>query len=176
MANSRRGFRPRSPRRLTGWEGGPQNSGTNITTNTAQVGTVGAQVISDGLTLIRTRGFFAVYAVAVSAISSGWLGAVAIGITSLEAFNAGIASLRSPLTDADSDSWLWHQFFDVRAITATISDGANGDALVFKTDVDSKAMRKLTEDDVIYVIIDQVEEGVSTLRWQFDSRILVKLP
>ncbi len=140
------------------------------------MGDVSAIINVDGLTLIRTRGLVSLYLETVSAINSGMSGAIGMAVVTTAAVAAGVASVPSPITEDSWDGWFWHQFFDVRAITATIADGANAGSVFARFVVDSKAMRKVAEDEsLIYVIEVGAESGAATLRWFADSRLLVKL-
>ena len=54
----------------------------------------------------------------------GYDGAVGLCIVSENAFNAGIASIPTPITDIQWDGWLWYQSFSLRTPTAgTVSLG-----------------------------------------------------
>ena len=176
MARTRSGFQPRSPRRNRGWEDGPANVSTNISGSGSVLASVGAQILGDGNTLARVRGLCTFRLHTAAAAEQGFGGAFGIGIANVQAFGAGMASLISPLTGADWDGWLYHRFIDVRSVTGTISDGVNAGSVLNQFEVDSKAMRKLKEDDVIYAAVGVVEEGVAVMRWEFDSRILLLLP
>ncbi|OJJ27663.1 hypothetical protein, partial [Campylobacter concisus] len=73
------------------------------------------------------------------------------------------------------DGWLWHTFAPLLALTNAI-DQAEG-TVAARFDVDSRAMRKLTVDMVVFAAIE-VENlsGVTDVRALFDSRMLLKLP
>ena len=64
-------------------------------------------------------------------------------------------------------------------ISDTVSsadDIANAVAATFRMEIDTKAMRKLHEEDSLYAAFEVTEVGVSTMTVQMDSRLLVKLP
>ena len=166
-------------RRRKGWEEGPGQTATQtaITTNTPLLLASGAQVLEDGLTVLRIRGQLDVWLSAASAAINGFGGAFGIGITNLNAFGTGgVASVMTPDADKDWDGWLFWHVIDCRIITATFSDNPNTPRLQQRIMVDSKAMRKLKEDDVIYAAIDVTETGTAILESKFDSRLLVALP
>ena len=80
------------------------------------------------------------------------------------------------LTDLDDDIWMWHHFFTVKAINVTGGDlGSNAVSLAQRFEIDSKAMRKITEDQFLFGSIEAVETGGATLRLNADSRVLLKL-
>ena len=164
-------------RRRTGWEEGTGGSiPTNVSSSSS--GFLGAAVTAllDGLTLVRTRGFVRATLTAVAGANDGFQGAVGIGITTAQAVAAGIASCPIPVSDADWDGWLWHQFFSVGSSTATIADGVNSVGVNFQTEIDSKAMRKLSEDMALYAAFQMTENGTSVMDIWHESRMLFKLP
>ena len=175
---SRRSRRPVTRRRLKSWEVGPGRSitQTQITGSTALLATSGSALLQDGLTLLRLRGELTLQIATVSAIGSGYSGAVGIGIVTLDAFTAGVASVPQPVADEEWDGWIWWHPFSVKSITATIGDGVNAAAVQQRIPMDTKAMRKLRENDVIFFMIETTEVGVALLDWHVDSRILLALP
>ena len=182
MAQSRRssrGFPGRSARRRVGWDIGPGDTGIASigATGRAILGS-GAQVLEDGLTVVRIRGDVLMYLSAFTAQNDGFDGALGIGITDVTAFGIGITAVQTPLVDETWDGWLWHQYFSIRGNMATPSlnldrqaFGCGARAFV----VDTKAMRKLTEDSVIYACVDVVMDATATMKVTFNSRALYKL-
>ncbi len=174
---SRRGFhqgRTRS-RRATTWALGPQARDGTIAATGQAAWSAGVVTVLGEVTLIRTRGHFRAQLNSGDAAGSGFLGAVGIGMTTQVAFTAGGTSLPGPLDQEGWDGWLWHQYFDIRMITATIADGVNAGAVFVNIPVDSKAMRKLDEDMVFFGMIDVVESGTAVMEFQADSRMLFKV-
>jgi len=135
-------------RRRPSWSQGPSGTGSQTASGQLLFAT-GAQTGQDELTVIRTRGIFVVQVTAVAAIIDGYTGAAGICVVTENAFNAGIASIPTPVVDVAWDGWLWHQFFSIKAITATIGDGVNATALHQSFVIDSKAMRKTNITDVV---------------------------
>ena len=172
---SRRSFPVRSQRRLVSWEDGPSNTGTNLTSSVAALGSTAQELTAERVTLIRLRGSLSLYLPITSAALSGFRGAVGVAIASAEAIAAGVTAVPTPFLDADLNLWWWHSFFDIRSITATIADGANAAAVVVRIPVDTKAMRKISQTETVFVAIEVIEEGTASLRWGFESRQLVKL-
>ena len=88
-------------------------------------------------------------------------------VVSVDAFAAGAASIPGPITDAESDLWLVHQYM--------VSDFIFGSAVGFDSmggrsyEIDSKAMRKQTEDEVLVLMF----ENGSALGAQFSAGIRV---
>ena len=170
MARQRGRFPARS-HRLTDWSFGPDNQpATTLSATGSALGANGALVAIGRATLVRFRGFLSLIQSAGTALD-GFTGAVGIGVTTSEAFAVGTSAVRLPETDADWDGWLWHTFFDTRVPGAT----AGGEGFVVRMQMDSKAMRKLTQDDVVFGAIEVGEVGTGVLSWQFNSRMLLKL-
>ena len=164
-----RGGRGRS-RRLTEWGVGP--GGTSVTTLTAS----GSSILGSGLitteaaTIIRIRGFFSGTLQTAGAIGEGFFGAVGIAKVQTQAFQAGIASLPTPISEADSDAWMWHSFFDIRSGVIGASDGSG----VVRMEVDSKSMRKFEGvEETMFAAVEVVEIGSVDVDFFFDSRVLL---
>ncbi len=163
-------------KRRTAWD-----DGTGGTTQTAFSGSAsifvgsGLQPTVDGLTIIRWRGYFKVYLTLVTSVNDGFAGAFGIGIVKAPAFAAGIASVPTPLTEASSEDWLYHQFFSIHGPVVSSTDLGSA-ATVFETEIDSKAMRKVNVDDRLYAAAEFLETGTATGVMWHDSRILAKLP
>jgi len=182
-----RGFPQRGQRRSTGWFVGPQSAASGasiaISSSVSVLGLGGSTPIVDGLTLIRTRGDLNVFLTSAAALGDGFSGAFGIGIANESAFTAGAASVLMPLAEEDWDGWIYHRYFSLFSggpiAAATAAQEAlqvNATAAAVHIEVDSKAMRKFTEEDVMYCAVDVVEVGTGSMEWAFNSRILVKLP
>ena len=175
MARSR-GSSPRfaRSRRLTGWDLGPGGTAaTSLSASAALVLGSGVIILQDGLTLVRTRGRLSVILNTSANLGEGFQGAMGIGITTAQAFSdIGITALPHPIDEVDWDGWLFHTFLGVHEGLAAATNGSGN----IDYEVDSKAMRKLTENMVIFAAIQVVEIGVSTAKVHFDSRCLFKLP
>ncbi len=130
----------------------------------------------DGITLVRTRGYFRVVLDTVSAASSGFSGAFGIGLASLAAVTAGIASVPTPITEQEDELWLYWSAFSVSGVTATIADGVNAQSVEHFMEIDSKAMRKFEAGMAMYAAVEVVEIGAASMFVWHDSRMLFKLP
>ena len=188
MARSLRGFsRPRaaggSLRRKSSWDIGPGASALqSVTISESVVVGAGALATEDGLTLVRLRGEFLFQLTGAQSIGTGFRGAFGIGIANATAFGVGVTALQTPLTNEEWDGWLFHQYFHVFASGAVVVGNAADEqnqlyagGSGIRMPVDSKAMRKLITEDVIYAIIEVVESS-SAADFIFRSRILLKLP
>ena len=183
MARSSHGFpRGRSQRRLTAWALGPGGqTADTITTGAAKFVGSAIQAQVEGLTVIRIRGRLIAHLGLVTAALDGFLGAFGIGIASFAAVTAGIASVPTPLTESDSENWLYWtpiQLIGTQIGTATLNPIGTQMATVgsVNLEVDTKAMRKFPSDLAIYAAMEFTEIGAATAGLEFDSRALVKLP
>jgi len=123
-------------------------------------------------TITRTRGhLFSIQRTAASA-GDGFAGAIGIGIVSEAAFDGGITTVPTPITEMSWDGWLYHRVFQQFSPVATASIGS---AAFVDFDVDSKAMRKMGANEVLYAVIEMVEIGAASIDVFFDSRVLFKL-
>ena len=184
------GFRPdrarTKGRRLTSWEDGPGGttvSATQTGPNSFFLGS-GVSLVAGvaKLTVVRIRGEALFQLATADALGSGFSGAFGIGIASLSAVTAGVGSVPTPITEAEADNWLYHRFFSLRACAAIVAADAVKEASnlavaggVLRFEVDSKAMRIISDEDSLYAICEIVEDGVATSIFDFNSRMLVKL-
>ena len=176
MAPSRGSYpgRARAPRRRTGWEVGPGGTtATTVSTDIVAILGSGVVLVLDGNTLVRLRGAASVRLNAATAIDDGFSGAIAVGIINEDAFAIGVSTIMDPLTDMDWDGWLYHRFFHVHADVVPV--GGN-DSTHLSWEVDSKAMRKLTDGDVVFAAMQVVETQTAVMQVHFNSRMLLKLP
>ncbi len=170
-----------SSRRQTAWSIGPATgsapgSPQAISASGTTLATIGIGANVQGLTLIRTRGQLTLSLDTAAANGNGFVGAFGIAVVGGEAFTAGVGSLPDPQDDADDERWLYHRWFQVHSTTAVTADiGAQPLASVV-VEVDSKAMRKTEENEVICAVLGVVEIGTASMGWMFASRVLDKLP
>ncbi len=167
---------PQSQRRRTGWEEG--TGGTtllNLTTTTPSFVGQALGIQTDGLTLVRTRGYFKIVMQLAASLGDGMTGAFGIGLASTAAVAAGIGSVPTPITEQNWEGWLYWHGFSVEAITASESNWGN--EVLDVAEIDSKAMRKIDSDMSFYAAIEiGTETGAVTAIVHHDSRMLFKLP
>jgi len=101
-------------------------------------------------TILRTRG---AYLIAATPNAATDVDVVGLGITVVPETTRAIggASLPGPIADEGADFWLWHQYVALDAITASAGD-PQAISLVFRGEIDSKAMRKLPNDSAVVLI------------------------
>ena len=146
----------RGPRRATAWDA--------FTPFHATVGSGAAVLIETqtpavALTVVRLRGELLVM-MDTSTGAAGEFAIVGLGIAVVNAATAtaGVASLPTPVTDAEWGGWLWHAFVPMGFEPAAA--GATGDLESrSRVVIDNKAMRKLSTDDVMVLV---AENGVLT--------------
>ena len=145
--------------------------------DTRTIWTLGSSVTRDGTTLVRTRGELTACLSVVTTIGDGFDElAVGICVVTDKAFAAGAASIPGPLQDLSWDGWLWHQLFSSFRGFATTETG-RGPMEAVRLAIDSKAMRKLKESDVIVGCVETgAEIGAATLLFTADTRMLLKIP
>ncbi len=175
MAFQRRGSRqliPGRSARIKDWGLGPSILGGSLSSTGKLLWATGTAP-SQNLTVIRTRGLVQVVLTASDIAAGGFAGAHGIYMMTEDAFAVGVTAALDPLTDANSDMWLWHSFFDVRSITATIADGVNAFGVVSRIEIDSKAMRKGFDPERVMVGVTGVNEfGVAVAQITADCRQL----
>jgi len=137
------------------------------------IGTVvafGLFVADEAETLLRTRGRIRATLNSPS-IDGAVTVAVGLAMVSARAVAAGAASLPRPASEG-SYPWLWHGWLicDSFSTGAAITDQAITDLL----EVDSKAMRKVKEDEqmaLVFEVCESIDVG-GTLQLQAGFRVL----
>ena len=174
---SRRGLnypRTRGSRRATNWVQGPAEADGAITASVKQLWSSSVITDTGHLTIVRTRGILRVLLNTVDAIGAGFFGACGIGLVQNDAFAVGVTALPGPISDSSWEGWLWHSFWDIRSVTATIADGVNAAAATMLLEIDSKAMRKWDEGQTLIGITEATEDVNATMELQADTRVLTK--
>ena len=170
------GYRKTSVRRKTSWAFGPNDVDTAVTTSQTTLWTTSVSLGVPEVTIIRIRGMANFYLTSATAVGDGFAGALGIGLVTDEAITAGVASVPTPISDDDWDGWMFHTFFDSRAVTATIADGVNAAAAVVRIPIDSKAMRIWNDSLRFFGVWQFVESGTAVGEATAQTRALVKLP
>ena len=134
-------------RRLTQWVGPPEQGFIAVATTGATL--ISNLPVEEPFTIVRNRG-----AVAISIVTAADLdvvGAFGIGIVSAEAFAAGIGSVPTPYSDGDWGGWMvWRSF----ALRWDFSDATGARFAQIEIEVDSKAMRKVSPNEVIVLVAE----------------------
>ncbi len=123
-------------------------------------------------TIVRVRGRFTAMTDQAAA-SEQPFGAFGLAIVSDEAAAAGVGSMPTPYSDADSDLWFVHQYFHCPMLLGTAV--GFGGAGVQSLEIDSKAMRKITDDQTLVAVVENAN-GTDGILYALDFRVLSKLP
>ncbi len=178
MTSFRRGssrVHPTSNRRKTAWADGPGGTTTRaISAPGASFVGAAVQPLAEGLTVARIRGRLDWYLTLATAASDGFQGAFGIGIATVAAVTAGVASVPTPITEQSSENWLY--WTPLSAHGAVVSSTALGEETKQSIEIDTKAMRKFPSELSVYAILELVESGTATADLHFDSRMLFFLP
>ena len=109
---------------------------------------------------------------AAAAAGNAFIGAVGIGIVSNQAFAIGATAVPMPIDEEDSETWLWHHY--VNLVAPSTTDFAPG-AVNQRIEIDSKAMRKVEQNETIYMAVQGVETGTIVAEVVANTRMLFKL-
>ena len=169
MARPRRTFAG-GTRRKTSWVGPADQGHVTVATNTSVIiASFDPQV--QGLpqpTIVRTRGQISLVPDATSA-DVRIVGAYGLGVVSREAFVAGTAAIPDPFDEAGWDGWfVWRSF----GMAWDFSDNTGARFSQMNQEVDSKAMRKVTDGEIV-VFMASSQAGAYDI--VMPLRMLVKL-
>ena len=159
-------IRQRGARRRTHWATNQASAIAVASTTAVLLETLSA--LHEGETVVRTRGVLDVFLQTAAAVGDGFSGALGFGVVTAAAAAAGVASIPTPMTEAAWDGWFLHQFFNVHRGLDGNADGSAQKSFL----LDSKAMRKVTEDDRVVVVAEFVETGIATMSLFESTRIL----
>ena len=177
MARSFGVSRPRvqGPKRLTQWGLGVGGTGvTGFSASSAAFLGSGVTFGASG-TVVRIRGSLSAFLASYTSAGDGYHCAAGIGVVSSAAFTAGIASVPTPLTEGAWDGWMWHRFFDVHGSLAAGSTSVGVVNSGVDIEVDTKAMRKVSDEMTVFAAVEVVEIGAASMNMFFDIRLLLKL-
>jgi len=122
-------------------------------------------------TIVRTRGSLWVASDIVNATEQPF-GALGMAVVRTAASDAGVASVPTPITDEEDDSWfVWKPWLASSTVSGT---PATFVANRFERyDFDSKAMRKISDGDTIAVVLENAEAGDGAI-YVIKFRMLIK--
>ena len=164
-------------RRAMAWDAGPEQVPVSLSAAGATLWATGAQALSDDLTIVRTRGQLTLNLTSIATIGDGYA-KVGLGICIVpeNAFNAGVGSVPTPLTDIGWDGWMWHMLLgQFRGFSTT--ELGTGPMEAVRVDIDSKAMRKTHASDFVMGAVELgTETGTAVLGFVATTRMLFKLP
>ncbi len=153
VANRVRRFgvgRGRAPKRRTVWVGYADQgfiavgAGLKVLISNFTLGTL------DSLTVVRNRGVISVRSTLV-AVDQDVVGAFGIGIVTVQAFTAGVASVPGPWTDSDWDGWMVLQPI---AFRYDLTTDIGRLITTVNMEIDSKAMRKMEANEILVMVAE----------------------
>ena len=185
MALRSRGFRRQSavvPRRSNAWDVGPGNTTPLAVAADGKYLFSGVSPTRDGLTLARTRGELLFFLQTTGAIGDGFNAAFGMGRVTVDAFNVGITAIPGPITDEAWNGWFFHSYLHLHAAgiigagNMLDQDAINPTVAAVRMEVDSKAMRKIADEEIFIAVLEVFATGAATAQVSFRSRMLFKLP
>ena len=174
MANQRRSFRGTAPKRGMFWQGFTAQDFA-VTAATSRFAIAVDETQLEGVpnpTLIRQRGVGLVYLNAGAVGLDSLLG-LGMYVVNAQALAGGTASMQRPITDIGSD-WLWHQFAFLSDDSGTL-DQARPNKMVYRFEIDGKAMRKIDANQALVVVMQVQDAGLaSNVNVNLAMRLLFK--
>jgi len=162
----------RGPKRQTTWIG-PADQGYLAVGAGAKVLIASFDPFAAGLpkpTVVRTRGNVSIRQGTGIIVDTEIVGAFGLAVVSDQAFTIGITAIPGPFNDSGWDGWfVWGSFSIAYEAVGTSETLLMTDR---QFEVDSKAMRKVTENETIVLVAES--QGVA-LRASMPLRMLMKL-
>ena len=163
-----RGIRPYRP--ASDWTASADI--TDYTALAAATAVLDQSFVVDGTdteTILRVRGS-ASFVSDQTAQTERAFGAYGFCIVSDQAFGIGVTAIPSPMADADSDLWFVHGYWYAPIAVGSSASIAN---ISHTFEFDSKAMRKITADETLVVMVENASASHGCL-FSLNARILAK--
>ena len=161
-------------RRKVSWTIGPEGQLAVITGSSVSIFPIGSQTVADDLTVVRTRGQLVLQLLTAAAGLDGFQWAFGMAVVTENAFGIGVTAVPDPLVDIAWDGWFVHE------TGWMVSEDSGPDpaspAVTLRLVLDSKAMRKTHQTDVVIAVLGVTEVGTSTMQASLATRLLFKLP
>jgi len=168
--------RSNASRRAVSWSNGPGGVLSGIVNSSSNLFPIAVQALLDDLTLVRTRGDLLVYlTVAGGAANEGFEWAFGICNVTENAAGIGVTAVPDPIADVSWDGWFVYEKGRIvsRATTLVESDNVVN---CQRVRIDSKAMRKIHDTDVLVAVIATTEAGEgAAMSAGLTTRVLDKL-
>jgi len=159
-------------RRLTSWfDIAPTRSTLTAAGGSIQNSLTAAELALWPFTIIRTH--LVVHIESDQAAASEFqIGAVGMAVVTEQAVAAGVGSVPTPVTDDDSDQFFVHQWLMNSFVLASAVGFDDAAGKVYE--IDSKAMRKVSDSDNVVVVaeVDPVTGGGINI--SIAGRLLIK--
>ncbi len=125
---------------------------------------------TEKITIVRVRGM-GIAQIDSAALADSIMIGCGLIVSSTDAFDAGAASLPSPVDDVDAP-WLWHSLLPVSAFLLAAQTGREIDGGV-RWVIDGKAQRKMGPNEVLSFMWDAlIIAGTPTFDAQVGVRVL----
>jgi len=158
------------PRRQVTWIG-PADQGYVAVASGAKVLVGSFDAAANGLekpTVVRTRGEVSIIP-SSTASDLSMVGAYGLAIVSDQAFGIGITAIPGPWSDPSWDGWfVWRPF----GLRVEVIDSTGVFMSQHSQEVDSKAMRKITDNETLVLVAESQSGAVSI---SMPLRLLFKL-
>ena len=183
VAGSRSRLASKSIRRKTSWGAGPRTvfGGQTLNSSAKVLANTGFAFSVTG-TLVRIRGELLWFSRSATAPNDGLVGAFGIGFVTDQAFAIGATAIPGPHTQPEWEGWIWHRYVHCfaggRIVVAAVSeqtDAVQPTAGSLRIEIDSKAMRKFSENMTMVLMSEMTLNGTMATTWHAQTRILVKL-
>ncbi len=169
---------PQSLRRKTDWVGGLETTSTRTTIGASSVVIMTSldtrlaanSVLGSEFTIVRVRGIYDVGPLNFTADMDAQ-GAFGMCVVNGEAFDAGVASVISPVVESFDDRWFYHSHWSIQ-FEALTNEGFVGQN--YREIIDNKAMRKVSNGDVIISVVENGNAG-DNVSFFTNFRMLMKL-
>ena len=159
-------------RRATDWQSGPRGSTGAIAVAGVTVFPIALTAVGAGLTIIRIRGELMITMIGSTVLDGFERVGFGMCIVSENAIGVGVTAVPAPIADIAWDGWLWYHLSSPQELDADATV-ATGNRVV----IDSKAMRKWKQTDVLIAVVETVSEvGTASLEATLNTRTLLKLP
>jgi len=158
-------------KRVTQWTStAPETAFIGLAAATAVIDSTFVTDVNNPETIIRIRGLLTIVT-DQTASSESPFGAFGVAVVSNQAVAIGVTAVPTPYADAESDFWMYHQFFAAPMNVATaIGIGSLDQQYI----LDGKAMRKITPDQTLILVMENGHAGEG-LQYRLDLRILTKV-
>ena len=171
MAHRRSGF-VRSQRRETSWLDIPPASATLVTSGgTILLTLTTAEKARRSFTIVRTHLSVSMESDQAAA-SEVQVGAVGMCVVSDQAEAIGVTAVPTPVTDAASDLFFLHQYL-MNSFLFASGVGFQDNVGRFMS-IDSKAMRKVNDDQDVIVVVELATGESVGQNWIVAGRLLIK--
>ena len=170
-----RSLRGSGVRRASSWTSGPFGLISAIAADSNNLFPTNQQAVDSGLTIVRTRGEFLAYlTTSGGAATEGFRWAFGMCVVTANAAGIGVTAVPNPIDDIGWDGWLVYETGQIATMFTGFGEASPTQSV--RVRIDSKAMRKFKETDVLVGVLGVFEQGAgSIMAAHLSSRVLLKL-